>query len=209
MEKRDGSLRAVSTGMCRELCSSATPSCVPASLQTDRPRGILSLKFYKHYEIARTCLTLLNLHVATCFCECNLAVVNWSRRFCKRRRHLKPFCIPCCHPIQLISHASSLVISALGALQAVWVAGLLAASSRACQVQRSQRRHTEHTHFLPFYISPPPVCRGLWLLTIIFPLDKGFPLTEPLHADTVDDTWRLLCLESLVQLGEQRNAGKI
>lgn len=36
MEKRDGSLRAVSTGMCRELCFSATPLCsVPASLQTD------------------------------------------------------------------------------------------------------------------------------------------------------------------------------
>lgn len=42
------------------------------------------------------------------------------------------------------------------------------------------------------------------ILTIILALDKGLPLPEPLHADTVDDTRRLLCLESLVQLGEQQ-----
>lgn len=41
------------------------------------------------------------------------------------------------------------------------------------------------------------------ILTVILALDKGLPLPEPLHADTVDDAWRLLCLESLVQLGEQ------
>lgn len=77
---------------------------------------------------------------------------------------------------------------------------------------RSASRHTSpaltgelhQPHLFPFYLLPPTDSRGLRLLTVILPLDKGFPLPEPLHADTVDDTWRLLCLERLVQLGEQR-----
>ena len=67
---------------------------------------------------------------------------------------------------------------------------------------------TEDVHLADRLVSTLPLAPnrlgGLWLLTVILPLDKGFPLTKPLHADTVDDTWRLLCLESLVQLGEQR-----
>lgn len=59
-------------------------------------------------------------------------------------------------------------------------------------------------NLLSFYLSALTVSSDPRLLTVILPSDKGFPLTEPLHADTIDDTWRLLCQESLVQLGEQR-----
>ena len=38
-------------------------------------------------------------------------------------------------------------------------------------------------------------------LTVVLALDEGLPLSEPLHADTVDDAGRLLGLECLVQLG--------
>lgn len=38
-------------------------------------------------------------------------------------------------------------------------------------------------------------------LTVVLALDKGLPLSEPLHADAVDDAGRLLRLECLVQLG--------
>jgi len=81
VENRDGWL----TGMCRELSSSAAPSCsVTASLRTARSSGTLCFTFWEH-QTTSTSLTLLNLHVATCFHECNLAVVDWPRRLCKRR----------------------------------------------------------------------------------------------------------------------------
>lgn len=154
-----------------------------------------------------TSLTLLNLHVATCFCERNLAVVNRSGRLCKRRQTWqKPLSFPHCHQIQLISPSwfPCYFCPALGDLQAVSLASeLRSASSHTSRVQRSLRRCPEQTDLSILPLTPTD-SRGLWLLTVILPLDKGFPLTEPLHADTVDDAWRLLCLESLVQLGEQR-----
>lgn len=50
-----------------------------------------------------TRLTLFNMHVATRFCQCNLAVVNWSWRLCEENQtRLESVCFPCCHPIHII-----------------------------------------------------------------------------------------------------------
>lgn len=134
--------------------------------------------------------------MAACFRERDLAVVNGPRRLCKRRTNpSETILLPHCHQTQLIPPARSPIISPCpGALQAG------SASSRTSAVLPQDLANR------PVSLPPltPTDSRGLWLLTIVLPLDKGLPLTEPLHADTVDDAWRFLCLESLVQLGEQR-----
>lgn len=111
MEKRDGSLRAVSTGMCRELCSSTTPSCsVPASLQTD-PGEYSPSSTTRWQGHALPCLTCT---WPPAFVSAILLLsIGPGGSVREESTRLKPFCIPCCHPIQLISHANSLVISAL------------------------------------------------------------------------------------------------
>lgn len=42
-------------------------------------------------------------------------------------------------------------------------------------------------------------------LTTVLPFDKSLPLSEPVHADAIDDDGRLLGLEGLVQLGGGRD----
>lgn len=90
---------------CAEQSSSATPSCsVTALLQTDRQTqwNILPNLLGTLQDSSR-CLTLFNMHVATRFCQCNLAVVNWSRRLCEEKQtRLESVCFPCCHPIHII-----------------------------------------------------------------------------------------------------------
>lgn len=45
------------------------------------------------------------------------------------------------------------------------------------------------------------------LLTAVLPLDESLPLSEPVHADAVDDCGRLLSLERLIQLWGKADRG--
>lgn len=53
-----------------------------------------------------------------------------------------------------------------------------------------------------------PTPDGLRLLTAVLPLDESLPLSEPVHADAVDDPGRLLGLECLVQLWGKAGRGQ-
>lgn len=85
-------LRAVSTGMCRELLLCDTILfCYCVVRHTDAVQ--YSPSPFRTLQDSSTCLTLFNMHVATRFCECNLAVVNWSRRLCERKnKHIQNHC---------------------------------------------------------------------------------------------------------------------
>lgn len=96
-------LKAVSTGMCRAvfLCNTILLCyCFVTDRQTQW--NILP-NLSGTLQDSSTRLTLFNMHVATCFCQCNLAVVNWSWRLCEEKQtRLESVCFPCCHPIHII-----------------------------------------------------------------------------------------------------------